>query len=216
MLLNGNGAESGRLRRVMVRAGVVAGIAAGVEERLLLRAQLLRPEAAHGDRSVAAVVRVAAVVIGLDAAQAGQQLVEAPARTACLRPAVVVLRHAAQEDQRIDGAGAADDPAARHEHVRLVAGGACPVAPAEPGLVPERQRPGVAVAAPPVADLLRQVPVREVGTGLDEQQTPPVVAAQPGGEHRPGRAGADDDGVVVRFARPSGAHPAGARSSSVR
>ena len=204
-------AAPGRVRRVVVRARVVAGIATGVEERLLLRAQLLRREPAHRNRSVAAVVRVAEVVIGLDAAQAGQHLVEAPARAAQLRPAVVVLRHATQEDQRVHRARTADDPAARHEHVRLVAGGARPVAPAEPRLVPVGQRPGVAVAAVAVTDLVRQVPVREVRTGLDQQQPAPVVPAQTGGQDRPGRAGPDDDGVEVGFA-----HPAGARSSSVK
>ena len=203
-------AAPGRMRRVVVRARGVAGIPAGVEERLLLRAELLRREPAHGNRSVAAVVLVAEVVIGLDAAQAGQQLVEAPAGTAHVRPAVIVLGHAAQEDQCVDRARTADDPAARHEHVRLVAGGARPVAPAEPRLVPVGQRPGVGVAAVAVANLLRQVPVREVRTGLDQQQ-PPVVAAQTGGQDRPGRAGPDDNGVEVGFA-----HPAGARSSSVR
>ena len=73
------------------------------------------------ERPVAAAKAVVAVaVVAFHAPEEGQDVLVAPALVAHLRPGVEVLRLAAHEGHAVDGAGAAQQPAARHREAAAV------------------------------------------------------------------------------------------------
>ena len=102
------GADAVGIGVIVVPGFGKAGGDAGGVERVLRRQPGLAGETVHHDGAIAAVKVVVAVVgVGFNAAKDGQQLGVAPLVVALRRPAVVILRHAAQEHLPVDGAGAA-------------------------------------------------------------------------------------------------------------
>ena len=115
--------HASRVRRVMIWAVREAVVEAGLVERLGRAAPLLFRESVADDWPVRAVVVVAVSGVRLQLAEVRQRVLECPLVVAPGRPAVVVVRHAAQEDLAIDGAGSARYLAARHQHrLRLICG----------------------------------------------------------------------------------------------
>ncbi|MHC2409557.1 hypothetical protein ACVJGC_002148 [Bradyrhizobium diazoefficiens] len=154
----------------------------------------LRQRIGHGhvgdrQRAVAAVILVGAARLALGLLEIGQHVVIAPAGVAALAPAVIVLVLAANIEQAVDRARAAQRLTARLEHL----------APLQLGL-------RLGLVHPVDRLLLEQLAVAErhvdpdVGilrAGLEQQHAVLAVRRQAVGEHAAGGAGADDD--VVEF-----------------
>jgi len=149
-----------------------------------------RADVRHLERPVAAVELARAALVALGTHEVGQHLVVAPARVAERGPVVVVLALAADVDQAVDRARAAQRLAARPVdaaavHVGIGIGLEAPVV--------DRAPHGLAVAD-------RQVdPRRAVARpGLEQQHARGRVLAQARGQNAAGRAGAHHD-VVEDF-----------------
>ena len=198
-VVQGQGADAGGVRVVVVGAVGLAPVAQGVVEGLLLGGAGLVTEAVHGDRPLGAVEVAVEVGVGLDPLQAGQDLLPGPLRVAGGGPAVVVLRDAAQEDLGVDGAGAAHQTAPGDVHVRVGVGGARPVAPAEAGVVAEGPGPDARLAVGPPHLRGQVLRVGEVGARL-QQQHPAAGLGEARGEHAAGGAGPHQNGVPAHGA----------------
>ena len=170
---------------VVVAPGVPAGDSGG-GERLHALVELVRAQAHDRDRAVPAVPLVREVLIGLHAAEEGQQFVERPPRVARRGPPVVVTGPTAHPDRTVRRGTAADQARAGQRH-------RC----ADPvGLgheVPVVAQRGTG----PVGDVSGQVgDGGVVRTGLDQHDGAPAARAQPCSEHAPRRPGThDDDGT---------------------
>ena len=191
-LFSGSGTDACRIRRVVVRAVREAVVQAGFVERLGRAAPLLLGEAVADDGAVRAVVVVAVSGVGLQLAEVRQRVLESPLVVAPGRPAVVVVRHAAQEYLPVDRAGAAGDLAARHQHRLRLLGGARRELP----VVVARHDVGRRRVA--VLHLFRQVvDVGVVRACFKEQDGGVWVFGETGRQNRARRASADDDVVVL-------------------
>src|SRR5438552_1563290 len=82
----------------------------------------LPPETVGGNRATRAVHVVVEVLVGLELAKVGQQLLKTPLVVAHGGPRVIVFGHAAQEDLAVDGARATRHLAARHQYLRRLVG----------------------------------------------------------------------------------------------
>ena len=157
---------------------------------------VLRADVRDLERAVRAVEGVRAALVAFGPDEVGQHVVVAPARVAERGPVVVVLALAADVDQAVDRAGAAQRLAARPVdapavHVRVRVGLEAPVV----GGAPHR----LAVADGQVD------PQRVVGRPRLQQQHPRRrVFAEPPGQHAAGRAGAHDDVIELFFNRHAG------------
>jgi hypothetical protein len=153
---------------------------------------VLRGNVRNLQRSAAAVEGVGAALVALGLDEVGQHVVVAPAGVAQRGPMVVVLALAADVDEAVDRAGAAQRLAARPVdapavHVGVGVGLEAPVI----GGAPHR----LAVADGQVN------PQRPIGrAGFEQQHARGRVFAQARRQHAAGGTGADDD-VVERFIR---------------
>ena len=137
-----------------------------------------------------------------------QHAVPVPAGGAARRPVVVVRRKPAHRHHAVDRRGAADHAALRVAAARTVVGrvaGAGTEGGGEAG--PGEARIGMRGGGEAVEHLARLVAGRVVVAGLDQQHVVARPRAQPVGEHAAGRAGAEDDEVVLSedMARPRAA-----------
>ena len=177
------------LMAVHVLGHRIAGLPPGLDPGRIER--MIETAGGHVQRTLAAVVGVRALFVGLRLAEVRQQVAIVPAGQALLGPAVVVARVAAHVGHAVDRARSADHAAARlidraavHEGLGLRAVG-----------------PVVALALQRFGQSRRHMdhPGHQaaVGTaGLQQQDGDLGVFAQPGGQHAAGRTGADDDVVV--------------------
>ena len=190
----GHGPDAARLIAVLVRLEREArGRRRGGEG---VRGRMVRPGAAHGDRPARAVPLPRHVEVGLGLREQAQGAVDAPGGSAGLRPAREVDAARSEEGAAVDGARAAEDPAAdevvfpgRHMAAR---------GRREPRAV----RPSERVAGHRGAD--RRAVTRHRGErvdrlgggpGLEEQHPPAGIVAEPGRDDGAGRSAADDDDV---------------------
>ncbi len=194
----GVGLEPGLLRAG--RKGVV---------QFVVRAQIRDVE-----RAALPMIIVGAALLVLGAAEIRQHVVIRPADIAELAPMVEILALAADVDQPVDRARAAEHLAARPRDAP----------PVEPRHRLGLELPGdprmIDVAVEPGRDMDPRVGV--LAAGLDHQHLRRRVGRQPVGQHAPGRAGADDDEIVFRVelhclphARCSGASVSSCKAASV-
>ena len=116
-VVHGDGTHAAGLRMVHVRVVREPDGPGGVVERLLCRQPGRLGKAAHGYETVVVVEVIGAEVhVAFQLAQVGQDAGEPPLVVAEGGPGVVVLGYATQQHLAVDGAGAADHPAARHGH----------------------------------------------------------------------------------------------------
>ena len=192
-VVHGDGADSARIGVVHVRVVGEAGVAGGVIERLLGWQPGRLGEAADGDEAFRVVKVVGPEVhVAFQLPQVGQDAGEAPLVVAQGGPGVVVLGHAAQQHLAVDGAGAADYPAARHRH-RLGRQGSC-VALEGPVVRGVNGRGRLVVAELEVVGVGLEIWV--VRPGLQKQHRLAGVFRQPAGQSAAGGTCAEDDVVV--------------------
>src|SRR5439155_25721633 len=115
-----------------------------------------------------------------------------PAAIAELGPMVVILGLAADVDEAIDRAGAAEHAAARIDDFALLI---------RLGLEPPGQGRMVEHLHKAGRDVDQRVPVAPAR--LDQQHLGVRILGQPVGEHAAGRAGADDDEIRLHLSTPS-------------
>ena len=192
-VIEGRGADAGGIRAVVVVGMGEAVGAGGVVESGLSREPLLALETAGDDGAVVAVEVVGEVGVRLQAAEAAQQVLEAPLVVAHGGPGVVVLGDAAQEHLAVDGAGAAGDFAAGNHDLGVLSGA---VSGELPVVIAGHDVGGGGVAELHLIGQVLEVGV--VGSGFQQQHRSVGVFAQPGGHDGTGRAGADDDVVVLQ------------------
>jgi hypothetical protein len=183
------GAKALLLVAVEVLGRGVARLAAGLDQGGVERA--LGLPARHVQRARAAVIGVAAAMVGFRALEVGQDLGIGPARQPHLPPLVVVARVAADIDHAVDRRAAAQALAARPPQlaiveVRFFLGPEAPVLLAL----------GLDQLAHPGRHLDQERGV--LAAGLQQQDLDVGVLGQSGREDAAGRTGADDDVVVAR------------------
>ena len=176
------GAQAFVLRAVEVGAARKAGFLAGGKPGGAVG--VVVAQIGHIQLALAAVVVARATGVALGFLEEGQHLAVAPAVGTSARPVVVVGLLAADVDQPVDGAGAAQHAAARPDHA-AVAGF---------GLGLDLELPGKArvVDGAEVAHRQAQPEVAAPATRL-QQQHPAAARAQAVGQHTAGRTGAHDD-----------------------
>jgi hypothetical protein len=112
---------------VVVRiAALLRRLAEGFRQRVTVT------HVGDAERAARAMEGVGAALVVLRLAEIGQHVLVAPAKVAELPPVVEIRRLAADVDQPVDGAGAAQHLAARRDHLPIVAvrlrlGGVAPV-----------------------------------------------------------------------------------------
>ena len=152
------------------------------------------PHVADRERTAGTVplVRPSLLVLGLD--EVGQHVVERPACVPELTPVIEVLRLAADVEQSVDRAGAAEDLPAR---------------PVEAAPVERRLRFGLVapirgriVHGLEVADWYVDPGIGILAAGLEQQDAGRRVVAQAGRQHAARRTGAHDDVVIVHHGLP--------------
>ena len=152
----------------------------------------------HGERVPVAQVRdakrpagavefVGAAFVVFRLAEIGQHVVKAPAGITELPPEIKVLRLAADIDQAVDRARAAENFSARRNHIAVVAFGL------RDGLV----APIVAAIAEQPAEAERDMQpwMHIAGARLQQQHAMAARRSEPIGEHAAGAAGPHDDEV---------------------
>ena len=198
------GSDPRRVGVVVVRAVWEPVVEAGLVEGLLVLVHLCFRKTAHRYRPVRAMKVAAEAEVALEAAEVRQQLGVAPLVVAHRRPAVVVLRHPAQQYLGVHRARSAGDLPSGYQPRRRVVReprhvGAPVLADKAPG-----ERPPQAVA---VLHLVGQRGrVRVVPPHLQQQHRAPRVFRQPRRQDRPRRAGPHYNHVVTAHAPSSGAH----------
>ena len=181
---------------VVVRVELVAGGDGGLEQRVVER--VLVGHFRYAERAGGAAPVAAALLVILDAREQRRHVLPAPAARAHLRPGVVVERLPAHPHQAVDGAGAAEQLAARHGDGAV--GGALlgigEVAPVGGRIVDQQAE----------ADGKARIGVPRA-PGLHQQHLVARVLREPRRQHRPRRPRADHDVVVcvhsVSFPPPS-------------
>ena len=169
--------EVGRARVAGLGCGVQPGFAIGV----------VVAQVRHAQFASAAMEFVSATVIAFRAFEVGQHLLVAPAGRAQRRPVVVVGALAADVEQAVDGAGAAQHLATRPDHGAVAGLGLCF----------DRELPGKALVVDGAKVAYRQTQPKPLRwpTGFEQQDAAGRVGAQAVGQHATGRSGADDDVV---------------------
>ena len=192
-VVEGGGSDALRIRVVVVPDFSIAGRYAGRVEGVLGRQPTFPGETVHDDGPVAPMEVVVAVVrVGLDAPEDWKQLGVGPLVVALGGPAVVVLRHAAQEHLAVDGAGAAGDLAAGHHNLRRGVGA---LAHELPVMVADHDVDfGVVAELHLFGQLLE---LRIVGARLDQQHVLAVVLGQAAGDNRASGARPNHDVIVL-------------------
>jgi hypothetical protein len=170
---------------VEVRVELVAREPARLDHRLDHRAH--GAAVGHAQRPADAVERVLAALVVLRALEVRKDVLVAPAFGAAGRPLVVVGSVAADVDHRVDGAGAADDLAARHREPTIAEAGfrVAVEIPVDGRL--EQHREGHRHR-----DLRPAVPA----TGLEHRDLDVGILAETRRKHASRRARADDHVVV--------------------
>ena len=173
---------------IVGQADLLGGRDHHLEQRHLVARRVGDPQ-----HAVAAAELVRAAVEAFHPLEDRQHVLVAPAAVAELRPVVVVLRLAADEDHAVDRARAAQHLAARHLDapparalVRLRR-----VAPVDRGIV-DHLGDADRHARPEEA--------RALGAGLEQQHPVGAAFRQPAGDHGARRARTDDDVVISGFA----------------
>ena len=140
-----------------------------------------------------------AFLVAFHALEEGEHVLVGPALVAHLRPGVEVLRLAAHEGQPVDGAGAAQQLAARHRDAAAVGAG-LGLGTVEPVDARIGDQPGVAD---------RDAGPRMVGgAGLQQQHLVLRIGRQPVGNDGARRTGAYHDEVVFHCAKYPARSPA--------
>ena len=145
----------------------------------------------HRHRAAGAAPRVGAIDAVLHPLEIGQHVVVAPAARAEALPFVIIAGCAAQEDEAVDGAGAAQNLAARPDHgsaaeTRFRLGFVTPVHLRVRDQLAKAHRnvnPGITIAS----------------AGLDDAQRHVWIFRQPRRQHAAGGAGAGHDDVEFRI-----------------
>ncbi len=176
---------AGRVARVEVFVVGQPRLLAGPQPRLAERVDVA--DVGYAERAAGAVLRVAEALVVLGAQEIRQHVGMGPAGRAGLAPAIVVGRHAADVDHRVDRAAAAEH-ARLHHGRRFLA------------MLLVRRDPGNALEQRALRGLVigpRNVDVRAaIGRALLEQgHAHALVLAQPRGDHAARRAAAHDDVV---------------------
>ena len=186
------GADAGGVRVIHIRGFGQAGGETSLEKGFLSGQPFLAFVAAHRYGAGGTVKVAAEVQIGLDAVQVGHNGAEAPFGVAPRDPIVKVLRHRPQPDLAVDGAAAADDPAAGQVKGSGVFGaGFGPVAPH----MRAGNGAGGVVAVLHIRGQLREVGI--VGAGFEQQHRAGRVRGEAGSQYAAGGTGADDDDIVL-------------------
>jgi hypothetical protein len=174
-------------RAIEIRIGRNADFGRGMHERF--RQRIMVAPVRHRQRSAGAVIFVGAALLIFRLPEVRQHVVIAPAGIAALPPAVIVLVLAAHVEQAVDRAGTAEHFSPRLEHLPAV----------QTGL-------GLGLVHPVDGFFLEQLAVAErdmdpdVGVlrpGLEQQHRVLAVGAQAVGKHAAGRAGTDDDVIIL-------------------
>ena len=182
-------------RPVEIVVARIARLLRGVDERLAQRMRLA--DIGDRERPADAVQLVLAALLVLGAAEVRQHVVEAPAGIAELPPVIVVRRLAAQIEQAVDRARAAQHLAARLDDLAVV----------ELGLRLGLVEPVDPCVGEQLAVAERDVDpeVAIVAAGLQQQHAMAARGGQAVGQHAAGGTGADDD-VVERVCVGHGCH----------
>src|SRR6185369_2924049 len=184
-------AEAVASRAVEVGGRRMAGLGAGGEPRLAVR--MVVAKIGDAELAVSAVPLALAAIVALRSLEERQHLAVAPAaRAVHARPVVEVGRLAADVEQAVDDARAAERLAARPRD-RTAAG-------ARFGL--ERKLPGEArvVDRAEVADRQAQPEVARLAPRFEQEDAARRVGGEPVGENAAGRTAADDDDVEAAVA----------------
>ena len=197
-VVEGQGTDASGGRVVVVGAVGVASGERGLVEGAVLGVELVIFEPPGADGAVGAVIGSVAVVrIGFEATQKGQQGVVAPQVVAGRGPRVVVFGHAAQKNLRVDRTRPADDFATRHKHIGAQVRSPGAILPAKPSAQAKGAIPDIAVAPIRIANLLGQIFNRsKIRPGLQQQDRPTPIFAEPRREHRTRRARSGNDDVI--------------------
>jgi hypothetical protein len=174
-----------RAVRVLVEGD--AGFLRGLDKVIGDRA--VEPQVGHLLRSADAMVGIGAALLVLRLHEIGQHLGIAPAGVPRRRPLVVILALAADVEQAVERAGAAEHLAARPLQAAV---GNARVGFGDIAPVQLRVVHGLEIAD---RDVDPGIPV--FATGLEQQHAVRRVFRQPAGQHAAGRSGTDHD-VVER------------------
>ena len=171
----------------------------GLGRGLGVAGPLLGEDAPHGDAPLPAVQGALEVHVALDLLVEGQHVRPAPAARPARHPLLEVGRRAAVGELAVDGGAAAEDArllvfAQRRRVVLRVVVGDDLCAHLELGPMEARVEVGGAGVA--VEHLGRHLAVRRVLAGFEQEHLAGTLGGEAVGQHRPGRAAADDDEVV--------------------
>ena len=194
LAVDGVGRDAGAGRRVVILTPAITEGERGRAQRPVDIPPIRDRSSIHRDRTAIAVIgRVGEILVGLELAEIGQDLVPRPARAASGRPALEVVGHGADRDLAVD-CGAAAHGATAPEQQRLLPLGASRQEP----------RPAEVVIADGVhrvrdADVFRRGRGAQILPGLEQQHAMRCVFAEARGQRRSGGTSADDDRVVFVF-----------------
>ena len=199
-VVEGQGADASRIRVVVVGAVGVASGERGLVEGAVLGVEFAVFEPPRADGAVGTVVGGVAVVgVGFEAAQKGQQLVVTPQVVARRGPRVVIFGYSAQKNLRVDRTRPADNFAARHKHIGAQVRSPGAILPAKSGAQAKGAIPDIAIAPVRIANLLGKVFNRsKIWPGLQQQDRPTPILAEPRREHRTRRSSPGNDDIVRR------------------
>ena len=183
--------EADAVNALAVEIGValILQALAGLDECLCRRRRAL--DVRHRHRAAGAAPFVGAIDAVLHPLEIGQHVIVAPAARAEALPFVIVAGGAAQEDEAVDGAGAAQNLAARPDHgsaakTRFGFGFVAPVHLRVRDQFAKTHRnvnPGIAIAS----------------AGLDDAKRHFWIFRQPRRQHAAGGAAADHDDIEFRI-----------------
>ena len=184
---------------VLVGQVFVAGAAEGLARGGGVAVPKIGHDAAHRDAARLAVIGPVEIHVALELLEIGQHRVPVPAPRAARFPLVVVARRTPVGELTVDRGAAAEHAGLlvfaqrRPLGIRIVVadrlGGDLELGPMEASV--EIGGAGIAVE-----DLLRHLAVGGVLAGLEQQDLVGAPGREPIGQHRAGRAAADDNVVV--------------------
>ena len=199
-VVQGRGADPGRVGVVVVRALREPVVEAGLVEGLLVLVHLRLGKPAHRYRPVRSVEVAAEAAVALEAAEVGQQLPVVPLVVAHSGPAVVVLGHAAQQYLGVHGTRPAGNlPSGYQPRLGIVRKPSHVGAPVLADKAPGERSAGAVAVLHFVGQRGR---VRVVAPRLQQQHRAVRVLCQPRRQDRPCRASPDDYRVVRGHAFP--------------